>query len=113
MDGMTLAILIAVIGIALLLFIFGLQAYLSYQDTNWYGLVLPLTFLFFSVVCSMALIETGMLAAMLYWNIPTAILMVIYFVMKRAKKKQKQAEANGETIPEVHIRRKKRKGSSE
>ena len=75
--------------LALLVGVPVLQVFLSRRENQWLGLLLPmLTFLYSLVmVCSVTAYEGGIpwgpiLASLILGNIPTAVLLVIYFACR-------------------------------
>ena len=78
-----------------------LQIFLSKRENKWLGLVLPcLTFLY-AILMVLGVAAYGMsgweafsaiLSAFLSGNIPTIILLVIYFACREKRKKQKELD---------------------
>ncbi|MFZ7103000.1 MAG: hypothetical protein ACOWWO_10155 [Peptococcaceae bacterium] len=91
--------------IFMLLFIAGgvwLQIFLSKKDSKWFGLVLPLIGFFYSLLVVFGLMAyNGMTGGEVLWlivstlfmsNIPTLILLIIYFACREKIKLRKELE---------------------
>ena len=92
----------AFITLALLVGIILLQIFLSHRESRWPGLVLPILSFLFSLVYPLNMIAfpdvfTGELVVqiILIWltaNIPTCILLAIYFACREKYRRKKQLE---------------------
>ena len=76
-----------------------LQVFLSRRENQWLGLLLPmLTFLYSLVmVCSVTAYEGGIpwgpiLASLISGNIPTAVLLVIYFACREKFRRRSEVD---------------------
>lgn len=76
-----------------------LQVFLSRRENQWLGLLLPmLTFLYSLVmVCSVTAYEGGIpwgpiLASLILGNIPTAVLLVIYFACREKFRRRSEVD---------------------
>ena len=76
-----------------------LQVFLSRRENQWLGLLLPLlTFLYSLVmVCSVTAYEGGVpwgpiLASLISGNIPTAVLLVIYFACREKFRRRSELD---------------------
>ena len=76
-----------------------LQVFLSRRENQWLGLLLPmLTFLYSLVmVCSVTAYEGGIpwgpiLASLILGNIPTAVLLVIYFACREKFRRRSELD---------------------
>ena len=76
-----------------------LQVFLSRRENQWLGLLLPmLTFLYSLVmVCSVTTYEGGIpwgpiLASLILGNIPTAVLLVIYFACREKFRRRSELD---------------------
>ncbi len=89
------------VGLIFLIVIVGLQIFLSKKQNKWYGLVLPIISLMFSFIglasyaffdqnISQIIIE--LIAIFIMANIPTVILLVIYFACRESIKKDKEID---------------------
>ena len=85
--------------LALLVGVPVLQVFLSRRENQWLGLLLPmLTFLYSLVmVCSVTAYEGGIpwgaiLASLILGNIPTALLLVIYFACREKLRKRSELD---------------------
>lgn len=89
--------------IILILFLIGiiaLQIFLSKKESKWLGLVLPVINMFFSVIAvlgraffgseSLGQIVIQIVSILLMFNIPTFILLAIYFACREKRKKNKE-----------------------
>ena len=91
-----------VLGFGMLVFVVGgilLQIFLSKRERKWPGLVLPLlTFLYSLVmVCSVTAYEGGIpwgpiLASLILGNIPTTVLLVIYFACREKFRRRSEVD---------------------
>ncbi len=71
-----------------------LQIFLSRTESKIPGLVLPALFFLFSLIVPLNMIVANS-AALLFWlivNIPTIILLLVYFVCRQQYKKKNQIE---------------------
>lgn len=88
-----------------LLFIVGvivLQVFLSKRESKWPGLVLPIIAFFFSLLCLLNIVvppggvTAGFIVQMfmlwLLYNIPTAVLLAIYFGCRAKQCRKKQLD---------------------
>lgn len=91
----------SIVFLAILAGIVFLQIFLSKKENKWLGLVFPITFFVFSLIVVLGnVMYTGMigqvtlaiLISLFIFNIPTIILLVIYFACKASRKKQTQLE---------------------
>ena len=85
--------------LALLVGVPVLQVFLSRRENQWLGLLLPmLTFLYSLVmVCSVTAYEGGIpwgpsLASLILDNIPTAVLLVIYFACREKFRRRSEVD---------------------
>ena len=85
--------------LALLVGVPVLQVFLSRRENRWPGLLLPLlTFLYSLVmVCSVTAYESGIpwgpiLASLILGNIPTAVLLVIYFACREKFRRRSELD---------------------
>lgn len=89
----------------LLIFLIGtmvLQIYLSKRENKWLGLIMPAINVFFSIFAALGMhfylneslgkIVISILSVLLVYNIPTFILLVIYFACREKRKKNKEIE---------------------
>jgi len=92
----TILVLVLIIGL------FVLQFYMSKREAKWPGLVLPILFFLFSMLVPLNYVapSTGVdagviISLVLIWifsNIPTALLLVIYFSCREKQKRKKQVD---------------------
>ncbi len=97
-----LLILVVLILVVLLIGVIVIQVFLSKKEYKWFGLILPSISLLFSFLPTLNVYaEPGLaeiinflhiLTIFLVFNIPTAILLVIYFASREKLKKNKQIE---------------------
>lgn len=91
--------------LVLLLVLFGfiaLQIYLSKKENKWLGLILPAINVFFSIIVVIGMAFYGnesfgqivmmVLSVLLIYNIPTFILVGIYFAGREKRKRNKEIE---------------------
>lgn len=81
----------------LLIFVVGgtlLQIFLSKRKNKWFGLILPFICLLFSLIAILGIGTSifQMVAASLLYNIPTVILLIIYFASRENIRKNSQLE---------------------
>ena len=77
-----------------------LQIFLSRTERRWPGLILPICTLLYALLVCMNVVRVGSLAetvlfmALLYllFNIPTYILLAIYFICRQRRKKRKMLD---------------------
>lgn len=74
-----------------------LQIFLSKRKNKWLGLILPLLCLLFSIIPVLNVPMTGsavfqVIIVLLLYNIPTAILLIVYFACRESIKKNSQLE---------------------
>lgn len=75
-----------------------LQIFLSKKANRWLGLILPIITFFFSLIFTMNIRDTGsawqntisIASTLLLTNIPTAILLAIYFACREKLKRKSQ-----------------------
>lgn len=97
---MAVVILLIVLALAALAGMILLQIFLSKKDSKWLGLILPIVNFLLSFLYPMFMISTGdpgqdtimFLMALLLGNIPTIILLVIYFACRENRRKKAQLE---------------------
>ena len=90
------------IGMLFLAGIIILQIFLSKRENNWLGLTLPAISVMFSIIVvlgmafyrneSVTQIIIQVTLAFLLWNIPTIILIAIYFACRQKFKKNKEID---------------------
>ena len=90
-----LFVLLIFIGVVLL------QVFLSKRENKWAGRILPLLFFLFSLIYPLSLSAVGqsigelivpMLIVLLMANIPTAILLVIYFACRSSRNNRQEID---------------------
>lgn len=95
-------IILIIILIILLAGMILLQVYLSKRDSKWPGLVLPVISFIFSLLCVLSMaapsegVDAGFIVELfLTWllsNIPTFVLLAIYFALREKKEMTKRLE---------------------
>ena len=93
-------IVLAFVSLAILAGIIVLQIFLSKKDSHWLGLILPIVSFLLSFLFPMGMLSTGdsgqdillFLLALLLGNIPTIILLVIYFACRESRRKKAQLD---------------------
>jgi hypothetical protein len=88
------------IGILVFVGIILLQLFLSKTSSKWLGLILPIIFFIFSLLTVLNIADTGdvwqnvtlIALALLLTNIPTIILLAIYFAVREKLKRKAQIE---------------------
>ena len=82
-----------IVVVAVLLGVIVLQWFLSRQKNKWLGLILPILACLNSLLMVLNVVKGGNIAAVfLLSNIPTIILLVIYFSSREKFRKKKQIE---------------------
>ncbi|MBU9721291.1 MULTISPECIES: hypothetical protein [Bacillaceae] len=82
-------VLVVIVGTVLL------QIFLSKKENKSFGLILPMISVFFSIIVVLNLLSptfAEVLVTFLLANIPTAVLMAIYYAFRSKWKKNKQIE---------------------
>ena len=77
-----------------------LQLFLSKKSSKWFGLILPIITFVFSLLRVLGIMDTGSLwqniilavSTLLLLNIPTIVLLAIYFACREKLKKKAQLE---------------------
>ncbi len=77
-----------------------LQIFLSKQESRWPGLLLPAIFMLFSLIAVFGVMAYDsvwqtiglVLSVFLLYNIPTAVFLTIYFVLRGKRKKRDELE---------------------
>lgn len=97
-----ITVLVLVLVIVLLFFagIVWLQLFLSNRSSKWFGLIIPIIFFAFSLLFVLNMITAGSLwqtvilivSTLLLLNIPTIILLAIYFACREKRKRKTQLE---------------------
>lgn len=88
------------INIIILLFIFAgiivLQVFLSRKENKWFGLILPFICFAYSLIMAAGMTNWGhfgtLISTFLISNMPTFILLVIYFTCREKIKRNKELE---------------------
>lgn len=90
---------ILILSFALFVGIVFLQIFLSRKENKWVGLILPILSFLFSLSYPLNIPKftaiTNIIHILLIWlisNIPTIILLIVYFVCKEKQHKKKQIE---------------------
>ena len=82
-----LTLLMVLVGIVLFGVIVAMQIYLCKQDKYWYGLVLPAISSVFAMVGCVSIMQESLdnnVFAFIYWFIPSFIMIVIYYFVRRS-----------------------------
>lgn len=77
-----------------------LQIFLSKKSSRWFGLTLPIITFVFSLIFALNIMDTGnawqntisVVTTLLLTNIPTGILLVIYFAYREKLKRRSQID---------------------
>ena len=89
----TVLMLVLLVGVPVL------QVFLSRRESRWPGLVLPLLTLLYSLAMALSAVAYNggipwgpILASLIFGNIPTVVLMAIYFACREKFRKRRELE---------------------
>mgnify|MGYP001014093040 CR=1 FL=1 len=102
MEGVMMRnlVIILLLGLAMVGGAIWLEIFLSKKSSRWYGLILPIITFVFSLIFALNIMDTGdawqntisVVTTLLLTNIPTAILLAIYFASREKLKRRSQID---------------------